>query len=46
MGRDPSEIDGTKPEDDEHNRLPFGLSPEYAESYAADGLNFIDLRRR
>jgi hypothetical protein len=28
------------------DRMPFGLSPEYAESYATDGLNFIDLRRR
>jgi hypothetical protein len=28
------------------DRLPFGLSPEYAESYATDGLNFIGLRRR
>lgn len=36
--------------DSEHrtggNRLPFGLSAEYAESYATDGLNFIGLRRR
>jgi hypothetical protein len=28
------------------DRLPFGLSPEYAESYATDGLTFINLRRR
>lgn len=28
------------------NRTPVGLSPEYAESLATDGLNFIDLRRR
>lgn len=27
-------------------RSPFDLKPEYVESYATDGLNFIDLRRR
>jgi hypothetical protein len=27
-------------------RAPYGLKPEYAESYATDGLSFIDLRRR
>lgn len=27
-------------------RIPFDLKPEYAESYATDGLSFIELRRR
>lgn len=28
------------------SKHPFDLKPEYAESVATDGLNFIDLRRR
>lgn len=28
------------------SKHPFDLKPEYAESYATDGLSFIDLRRR
>jgi hypothetical protein len=29
-----------------NQRSPFDLKPEYAESYATDGLSFIDLRLR